>query len=477
MPTIEEVLQQGWRLHQAGRVDDAAAIYRHVLDQAPRSAEAHVYLGIAQFDQRDFRQSAASYREAIRLRDSFPVAWNNLGNSLRMSGDVDEAESCFVKALQQQPGYLSALKNRGTLWVWAGEIERGLHWYQEALKVKPDDPELHRNLGVINLLLGEFEIGWPEYRWRWRMPGMRRPQTNAPFWQGEQLDGKTVLLYPEQGRGDTIQFIRMATELHDAGARVFIECPQELIPLLQSVRGVDMFLPEGAVIPPVDYHLSLIDAVDVWYCSKGELPLSTDTRHGYLNVPEAKALQWRRWLDQTMPQSVGKPMHGRLTHGKPVHGKSIRDRPMRVGINWQGSPDHHADVYRSVPLDCLAVLANRADIQLVSLQFGHGADDLDACDFADSVVKVPAGVDTSEGAFVDTAAIVKGLDVVVTSDTAIAHLAGALGVPVQLMLGKVPDWRWRLDGDTTVWYDTFTLVRQQHIGDWNSVAASIASKF
>ena len=455
MPTVEAVLQQGWRLHQAGRIDEAAAVYRHVLTQAPRSAEAHVYLGIAHFDQRDFPGSVQSYREALAIRDRFPVAWNNLGNSLRMLGEIDEAESCFVRALEQQPGYLSALKNRGTLWVWTGEIERGLHWYQEALKVKPDDPELHRNLGVIHLLLGNLDVGWPEYRWRWSMPGMRRPPTSAPFWQGEELDGKTVLLYPEQGCGDTIQFVRMVTELHEAGARVILECPQRMIPLLRSTRGIEQLLPEGAVIPAVDYHLSLIDAVDVWYCSRGELPLNVDTAKGYLDVDGVRIEQWRQWLDGNVPRKEG--------------------RAIRVGINWQGNPGHHADVYRSLPLESFRPLADQPDLHLVSLQFGTGSGDIDACPFGDRIVRLPAEIDVSTGAFVDTAAVIKNLDVVVTSDTAIAHLSGAVGVPVQLMLGRVPDWRWQLESDSTPWYETMTLVRQRNIGDWNEVVCRVVS--
>ena len=307
---------------------------------------------------------------------------------------------------------------------------------------------------MINLLLGNFEIGWPEYRWRWKMPGMVRPQTIAPFWQGEELASKTVLLYPEQGRGDTIQFVRMATELHDAGARVFLQCSAEMMPLLQSVRGIDMFLPDGAVIPPIDYHVSLIDAVDVWYCSRGALPRSIDTKGGYLSVAEDRVDHWRAWLDQSIPQTSGK----------------LR----RIGINWQGNPQHHADVYRSVPLDVLRPLAKLPDVNLISLQFGHGADDLNSCDFADSIMRLPGGLD-STGAFIDTAAILKALDVIVTSDTAIAHLAGALGVPVQIMLGKVPDWRWGMESASTPWYQSMTLVRQRCLGDWTDVVTNVIS--
>ena len=454
MPTVQEVLQQGWQLHQTGRPAAAERVYRGVLAQQPHSPEALVYLGIAQFDQRQFDGSVESYREGLRLRPRFPVAWNNLGNSLRMLGRVDEAEECFATALDQQPGYLSALINRGTLWVWSGEIERGLHWYREGLKVDPDHAELHRNLGVIFLLLGRFDEGWPEYRWRWRMPGMRRPATSAPLWRGEPLERKTILLYPEQGRGDAIHFLRLAPLLRRAGAKCIVQAPPAMIPLFSTAPGIDLLLPDGAAAPPVDYHASLIDAADGWYLATGELPVGQQLfadRGGYLSVSDTLAGYWQRWL-------------------------TANTRGRRIGINWQGNREHHADVYRSLPLAALRPLAEISGLTLVSLQFGAGSEQLDDCDFAESVVRLPENLDTSGGAFTDTAGVLKNLDAVITSDTALAHLAGALGVDVTVMLGKVPDWRWGLEGDSTRWYPSMRLVRQRRLGDWGDVVERVAGR-
>jgi tetratricopeptide (TPR) repeat protein len=452
MPTIAEVLQGGWRLHQSGRLAEAEQIYRRVLKQIPDQPEALVYLGIVQFDQRQFDQSADSYRRALAIRDAFPIAWNNLGNSLRMLGQIDEAEACFVKALEQDPQYLSAHKNRGTLWVWSGEIERGMQCYQQGLTLDPHDAELHRNLGVINLLSGNYDVGWPEYRWRWQMPGATRPPVAAPLWQGEPLPGKTILLYPEQGRGDSIQFVRMTKLLSDSGARVVLRCAANMIPLFTSAHGVATLLPAEAVIPPVDYHASLIDAVDVWYTQHHQLPYAGElAAGGYLNVSAELIAYWQRWLD-SLPHLSGR----------------------KVGINWQGNPGHHADVYRSLPLAALQPLAKLRDVSLFSLQFGFGSEQLEECDFADAIIRLPADVDGSGGAFTDTAAIIKNLDVVVTSDTALAHLAGALGVRVIMMLGKVPDWRWLTKGETTPWYPSMQLVRQPQMGDWDAVVKQVA---
>jgi hypothetical protein len=447
MTYLDQLLQQGWQVHQSGDVDGAKRRYEQVLDAEPDNANALVYLGIAHFDQRRFGESVEAYRKAIRIRKQFPVAWNNLGNSLRMLGEVEEADECFAEALRMQPGYLSALKNRGTLWVWTGQIERGLGWYQQALEVDPNNAELHRNLGVIHLLLGNFERGWPEYRWRWRMPGMSRPRLAAPIWRGESLQDKTILIYPEQGLGDTIQFVRVATALKRLGAAVIVQCSERMLPLFTSVPNVDRLTLDTAVPPPVHFHASMIEVVDVLYGQTGQMEWCNELfadGDGYLTVSNALIDYWRDWLKA----------HTQLK---------------RVGIAWQGNPSHHADVYRSVPLEVLRPLSRVGGIDLISLQFGFGCEQLDSCDFADRIVRLPSHVDTDGGAFTDTAAIVRNLDCVVTTDTSIAHLAGTVATPVALMLGCVPDWRWGLEGESTAWYPTMKLIRQEQLGIWDNV--------
>ncbi|WP_436717002.1 tetratricopeptide repeat-containing glycosyltransferase family protein [Roseiconus lacunae] len=458
MPTVADVLSQGWKVHQAGKIDEALRVYQHVIEQAPRNPEAHVYLGIALFDQRRYGESVDSYRQAISLKEAFPIAWNNLGNSLRMLGEVEESDRCFEKALSMDSNYLSVYKNRGTLWIWSGEIERGLAWYEKGLHIAPEEPELHRNLGVIYLLQGDFERGWPEYRWRWKMPGMRRPSSPAPIWTGQPIAGRSILLYPEQGRGDEMHFIRVASVLAQAGASVVVQCAPAMVPLFTSVRGIQSLLPTGSQLPPVDYQASFIDAVDAWFQSSGELPLGNDFFHdhgnhqGYLNVSEPLVNFWLHWMEKN---GLGK------------------DQRKRVGIAWQGNPQHHADVYRSIPLQTLRPLAQDDRLKLISLQLGFGSEQIAGADFCDSIRQLPADTDTSGGAFTDTAAVMKNLDAVVTTDTSLAHLAGALGVPTCLMLGKVPDWRWLTEGDRTPWYPSVKLFRQQQMGDWASVIADV----
>jgi tetratricopeptide (TPR) repeat protein len=453
MAQLHEILDHAWKLHQSGNIAAAESIYRQVLAQVPGNAAAHVYLGIAQFDQRQFAESVASYRRALAIERQFPVAWNNLGNSLRMLGEIDEADRSLGIAIEQKPDYLSPFKNRGTLWIWAGEVERGLGWYREALKLAPHDPELHRNLGVIYLLQQRYAEGWPEYRWRWSFPDAGRPSYRFPIWQGEDVRGKTILLYPEQGLGDAIQFIRVASTLRTAGARTIVVVAPHLIPLFSSAPGIDMIHPEGVpLMERVDYHASFLDVVDHWYGKTGELAIGAgdgDLAKGYLSVSPSLVDYWKNALGP-----------------KPTR--------LRVGICWQGNPKHHADIYRSLKLNEFAPIATNPDVTLISLQHGFGSEQLQQVPFANRITRLPDEIDKSGGAFLDTAAIMQNLDLVITSDTSTAHLAGALGVPVWVILGKVPDWRWLEQGDTTPWYPTMRLFRQRVMGRWTETLARVA---
>ncbi len=338
-----------------------------------------------------------------------------------------------------------------------------MHWYEEGLRVDPQHAELHRNLGVIYLLLGRYDVGWPEYRWRWQMPGLSRPTCRAPLWTGQDLQGKSILLYPEQGRGDAIQFIRLAPILAECGADVVVQCDPAMVPIFSCVHGIKSLIPMGTPIPLVDYQASLIEAVDYRFQQTGELPTgmrepndwsestSSDKYPGkYIQLPVSLVDYWKHWLSTQIP--------GR-----------------KVGINWQGNPDHHADVYRSVPLESMAPLATLDQTTLVSLQFGYGSQQLESCSFGDRVLRLPAPLDTSGGAFMDTAAIIQSLDAIVTSDTSIAHLAAALGKPVFLLLGKVPDWRWLTSGDRSEWYPSIRLIRQTQLDDWHTPMDEVLS--
>ncbi|MEM9824998.1 MAG: tetratricopeptide repeat-containing glycosyltransferase family protein [Planctomycetota bacterium] len=472
-------LDAAWRRHQSGDRATAEAEYREVIRLAPGRADAHVFLGIAQFDKRDFAGSVASYDRALQIDPDQAIAWNNRGNSLRMLGQVDDAETCFARALQLRPQYLSALKNRGTLWIWAGEIERGLESYQRALELAPEDPEVHRNLGVIYLLLGKSEDGWRHYRWRWHSGELKRPTLpgGCSHWSGEDLRDQSFLLYPEQGLGDAMHFVRVTKRLCDMGAQVCLHVEPKWLPLFSSVDGyASLSADRGQMAPACRYHASMIEVVDRLIARGHDIHDGAEFRDGlafdddadstrrastprqaYLGVAPPLVEYWKKWLDKVAPQNAPTPKR-------------------RIAITWQGNRDHHADIYRSIDLSCLAPLLARDDVHVISLQRGDAAEQVVRGGWENRVIRVPDDFDSSDGAFTDSAALVQHVDAVLSTDTSIVHLAGSVGVRTWVMLGRVPDWRWGLEGDRTPWYPSMRLLRQKTLGSWDDVVASALRK-
>lgn len=441
MTTSQQELLRGWALQQQRRFADAEAIYRRVLAGEPQNAAAWCYLGIALHDQRRFEESIATYRRALELQPDFPVALNNLGNSLRYVNEIEEADRCFARAIELKPDYLNAYKNRGTLHLWNGEIERGLQWYERALEINPNEAELHRNLGVIYLLQGRFQEGWAEYRWRWRVGDLHRPQLKAPVWDGSDVRDKVFLLSVEQGLGDTLNFIRFARLLRERGARTIVHCQPALVALLQQSPELGPMYPNSLPLEMrIDTHCSLLDVADILGVDDQSVP----TYPSYVR-PSPQLQQY--WASR-LPRAAG---------------------TFRVGIAWQGNPDHQADHFRSVPLSQFEPLAEIPNVELISLQSGFGVEQLSRWRGARPVQTLGDDVDKTSGAFMDTAAIMRQLDLVITSDTSIAHLAGALGVPTWIALNYIPDWRWLLGRSDSPWYPSVRLFRQPSVGDWPSV--------
>lgn len=445
MPTLAQALQQAWEIHQAGRVTQAEQIYRQVLAAHPDHASAWCFLGIACHDQQRYDEAIAAYRRALELRPNFPSALNNLGNTYRMLRRVDEAVAQFDQALTLQPDYLLAFKNKGTTLCWEGRLEQAQATYEEAIRRGVADPEIHKNLGIVRLLRGDWAGGWPEYAWRWQTGDIRLPALAAPLWDGSPLDGKTILLTPEQGLGDTIQFIRYAAWLKQHyDCRVLFQPPAALRALLAGCPGVDGWVERLEEAPPHDCFAPLIHVPGVLRHTPEDFPAAIP----YLQADPQQVAAWRDRLS------------------------GYRD--LKVGIVWRGSPSHHADSMRSIPLVQWGPLGRLAGVTWLSLQKGPARAELDMLAGRLEVVDLGAGLDEGTGAFVDSAAVLMNLDLLITCDTAIAHVAGALGVPVWLLLSYVPDWRWGLSGSSTVWYPTMRLFRQTSVGDWSGVMEQVA---
>lgn len=447
MTTTAEALAHGWRLHQAGQWSAAEQVYRQVLQANPADANAWCYLGIACHDQDRLDEAVAAYRRAIQLQPNFPIVFNNLGNTLRLQRKLADAVACFDQALQLKPDYVNAHKNKGTALVWEGRLDEALACYGRALEFAPDDADTHKNRGVILLLLGRFDEGWPEYAWRWKTDEVSRPKYPQPLWDGSPLDGKTILLTAEQGLGDTVHFIRYAALLKQKyDCRVIAACPKALLPLLQTCPGIDALVAQEETPPPFDVYCALLDVPGILRDHPGTFPC----RIPYLSAAPELVRQWHDYL--------------------AAYGG------YKIGLAWQGNPKHQADRMRSMPLAEFGPLGKLKGIQFFSLQKGAGVEQLDT--LAGTLDLVPLGtqLDESAGAFMDTAAVLCNLDLLITTDTAIAHVAGALGVPTWLALSYVPDWRWLLERRDSPWYPTLRLFRQPAVGDWAGVVRQMGEE-
>ena len=444
--TPAEALEHGWKLQQAGDLAGAERVYRQVLQVEPQNANAWCYFGMACHDQQRYDEAVAAYQNAVRLQPNFPIAFNNLGNTLRQQRRLKEALASFDQALRLRPDYVNAIKNRATTLLWEGFIDEAVTTYERVMQLAPDDAETHKNLGVVRLLQGRFAEGWPDYEWRWKLSDTTPPAFPQPRWDGASLDGRTILLTAEQGLGDTIHFVRYSAVLKQRfDCRTIVACQRALLPLLQSCAGIDRLVAQGDEPSDFDVWAPLLSVpAALGHNSPADFPAAVP----YLSPDAARVAEW----------------HDRL---KAFGG-------FKIGLAWQGNPQHQADRIRSVPLAEFAPLGKLHGVRLFSLQKGVGVEQLDTIGARLEIERLPDDVD-SAGAFVDTAAMMRNLDVVITSDTAIVHVAGAIGVPVWVALPLVPDWRWLLGRDDSPWYPTMRLFRQTTVGDWPSAIAKIVA--
>jgi hypothetical protein len=325
-----------------------------------------------------------------------------------------------------------------------GQPEGAVACYSRALELKPDYDEARRNRSLVRLLLADYDRGWADYELRWGAAGLPVRAVNRPLWDGGPLNGRTILLHAEQGLGDTIQFARYVPLVKAKGGTVVLACQKPLLRLLAALPGVDRLVPQADTLPNFDIHAPLLSLP----CILGTT--STDTIPAsvpYLRAEAALVTRWREKLAAI-----------------PGH---------KVGIAWQGSKSFKADQLRSVPLERFAPLAEVPGVTLISLQKGHGSEQLAQVSFP--VTELP-GLDEESGPFMDTAAVMTCLDLVISTDTAIPHLAGALNVPCWMATPFSPDWRWLLDREDSPWYPSLRLFRKPTLRDWEPVFRRIAAE-
>ena len=422
-----------------GRNSEAAACYRRTLELNPDYADAHYNLGNVLQDQGKLDEAVACYRRALELRPELVVAHLNLGNALKDQGKLDEAVACYRWTLERQPGFAEAHNNLGNAFYGQGKLDEAVACFGRALQLKPDYADARATRAIVSLLTGDFERGWAEYEWRWNTKDCPRRNFSQATWDGQPLDGKTILLHAEQGLGDVIQFVRYAALVKRRGGVVVVECPRPLLSLLASCEGIDRLVGPGEELPPFDVQASLLSLPGIFHTTLQGIPAMVP----YLFADPGLVQRWRQEL-------------GRVAGFK-------------IGIFWRGNPGNRNDRNRSIPLDCFEPLARCSGVQLLSLQKGPGVEQLPDMAKRFPVTELGSRLES----FMDTAAVLVNLDLVVTCDTAVAHLAGALGVPVWVALPLVPDWRWLLDRSDSPWYPTMRLFRQESRGDWQGVFKKI----
>ncbi len=426
------------------RSAESVAAYREALRHRPDYPEALCNLGLALAESGRAGEAAVLLRQATRLRPDYVEAHNNLGLALGELGRFEEAVACLERALALKPRYAAAHGNLGSAHKGLGRSEEAAACYEAALRYEPESASHHWNLALALLLAGDFERGWPEYEWRWKRPGTPMRPLARPPWEGMPLEGRTILLWCEQGLGDAIEFARYAPLVRARGGRVVLECPEPLRAVFRSLPGVDELVPEGSQ-RPFDCHAPLMSLPGLLRTTLATVPADVP----YLTADPSLVETWRRRLG-----TLG---------------------GFRVGISWQGNPHHKWDRWRSLPLAHFEALADVPGVRLVSLQHGPGAEQVAALRDRFPVTEVAEGFGKGN-AWADTAAVTVSLDLIVTVDTATAHLAGALGVPAWVALPTLVDWRWLLGRDDSPWYPTLRLFRQKTLGDWEPVFGRMAAE-
>ena len=428
------------RIRQAeGRLGEAETHYRRSLALEPGQAKAHNNLGCVLQMQGRLAEAIGAFRRALALDPQLAQANQNLSAITRDPESARNAAAAYRRALEANPHDAEAHCNLGNVYRELGMHREAIASFADAIRLSPQYAEAHYSRAEALLLCGELAEGWREYEWRGQVKGLGTPARAfaQPLWNGEPLAGKTLLLHAEQGLGDTIQFVRYARLAAERCATVLLECQPQLAGLLRGVPGVAQVIARGEPLPQFDAHLPLLSLPRVFGTTVETVP-----RDGpYLRADPEKRERWRRELGEG---------------------------PLHVGLAWAGRPQQWDDRKRSISLSTLAPLATLDGVSFHSLQWGEAA-----AQAVPQEMRLERYGDRIRD-FSDMAALVAVVDLVVTVDTSVAHLAGALGAQTWVLLARAPDWRWLLEREDSPWYPTMRLFRQRSDGDWLDVATRVA---
>lgn len=431
----------GSALQRQGRVDEAAACYRRALELKPAYPEACLSLGNMLKEQGRLEEAVGSFGRALDIQPGLAEAHLNLGDTLKELGRLEAAVASYRKVVDLKPDLAEAHNNLGAAHMRQGWLDDAVACFRKAIELKPDSGEAHSNLGMALLARGEMAEGWQEYEWRWKTSEMVKDRRNfvQRQWRGEPTRGLTLLIHAEQGYGDTLQFCRYAMLAAARGLRVILEVPKPLVRLLRSLRGIALVVAEGERLPPFHLHCPMLSLP----LAHGTTVANIPSAPSYLYANATQAATWRTRL-----------------------AKASSDGP-KVGLVWAANQriSGSALAGRSLDPERLAPLFDVPDVRFFSLQKdGPSPRGLPLVDFMGEMED-----------FADTAALIANLDLVISVDTAVVHLAAALGKPVWLLDRFDSCWRWRIGGRSSPWYPTLRLYRQPHPGAWDAVLAEVAS--
>jgi tetratricopeptide (TPR) repeat protein len=437
---------RGHALLALKRYEEALASYDKAALLKPDSESFQISRGNVFAELGRYDEALRAYENSIALNPDSPEAHLNRANMLMEQNRLEEAHVACERSIALKSDYAPALVLKGNLLLHHGRPDDAAVAYDKAVTARPDYAEAHYHRGSALLLRGHFKRGWRDFEHRWQAAdcGFDRPVLQAREWHGEKLDGRSIVVYSEQGLGDAIQFARFLPRLVAMGAKVTFLCHPNLLRLFRPFTANMEITGSCEAERRFDFQCALMSLAERFDVSLDDLPENVP----YLFAESALVAQWRA---------------------------RIGDKGFRIGICWQGNPLGKIDRGRSISLAKYQPLGAVAGVRLISLQKMHGLDQL---------AHLPAGMtietlgtfDEGKDAFIDTAAIMQGLDLVITSDTASAHLAGALGRPTWVAVKHMPDWRWMLERGDSPWYPTMRLFRQPAREDWDSVFAAMADE-
>jgi tetratricopeptide (TPR) repeat protein len=441
----DALIHRGNALQDLKRPADALASYEQALALRPGDADALINRGNALRNLDRPAEALASYEQALAITPRHAGALYNRGNALADLKRPADALASFDQALAVSPDYAQAHNNRAGVLKSLGRPTEALAGFERALAIEPNDAETRLNRSTALLLLGEFERGWQEYEWRWKTPHLApsRRSFAQPLWLGEEtLAGATILLHAEQGFGDAIQFVRYVPLVAARARKVILEVPPELKGLLARIEGASLVINRGETLPSFDCHCPLASLPLAFKTTLDTIPAAIP----YLSAAEDRVAKWQARLAKS----------GRA----------------RIGLAWAGNPNFPGDRARSIGLARLAPLLTVPGVAFFGLQKDLRAGDRELLESHASLVHLGDAIED----FDDTAAILSLLDLVIASDTAIVHLAGALGKPVWVLLQRAADWRWLAQRADSPWYPTARLFRQPSLDDWDRVLEQVRAE-